>query len=66
MNSTDQIIQDMATMRAFKEKLVTRGEEYGKGLGEAYALGYLSSLVENLMAKCPEVRAEIQSALDVA
>ena len=66
MNSTDQIIQDAATMQAFKAKLVAAGEEYCKGLGEVYALGYLSSLVENMMAKYPEVRAEIQSALQQA
>lgn len=66
MNSTDQIIQNAATMQAFKEKLVAAGEEYGKGLGEVYALGYLSSLVENLMAKYPEVKTEIESALQQA
>lgn len=66
MNNTDQIIQDRATMQALREKLVATGETYAKGLGEAYALGYLSSLVENLMAKYPEVKTEIESALQQA
>lgn len=66
MNSTNQIIQDKATMQALKAKLIATGETYAKGLGEAYALGYLSSMLENMMAMYPEVRAEVQSALDVA
>lgn len=63
MNSTDRRIQDENTMRAFKDKLKAEGEVYGKGLGASYALGYLSAMVQNMMARYPEVRAEIESAL---
>ena len=63
MNSTDRRIQDENIMQAFKDKLKAEGEAYGKGLGETYAFGYLSAMVQDMMARYPEVRAEIESAL---
>jgi len=49
-------------VEALKQKLIAKGETYGQGLGAAYALGYLASMLQELMQD-PKIKTEVEAAL---